>query len=213
MGGGWVMPAGRAPRTRWTLPAPPGTHRHARRWGRPGRRVEAGERVELVPCPLGQRGKGHHGAASPARGQEGGGGAGPRRARARGGFLPKPSTGAGLRKPQEAGRVVSCPCPVSLLFPTAPAGSVEVPLTARDRARWMGGIGYGDGSPPRGGTGGRQSRKGPEAHVGSPGRERACTSLLAEPPGGDWLPNPRIEVPTAVGPPFVRNSIRWQSRY
>lgn len=67
MGGGWVMPAGRAPRTRWTLPAPPGTHRHARRWGRPGRRVEAGERVELVPCPLGQRGRGHHGAASPAR--------------------------------------------------------------------------------------------------------------------------------------------------
>lgn len=83
----------------------------------------------------------------PPAGQEGGGGAGPRRARARGSFLPKPSTGAGLRKPQEAGRVVSCPCPVSLLFPTAPAGSVEVPLTARDRARWMGGIGYGDGSP------------------------------------------------------------------
>ena len=76
-----------------------------------------------------------------------------------------------------------------------------------------GGIGYWDGSPPRGGTGGRQSRKGLEAHVGSPGRERACTSLLAEPPGGDRPPNPRIEVPTAAGPPFVRNSIRWQSRY
>ena len=31
--------------------------------------------------------------------------------------------------------------------------------------------------------------------------------------GGGQPLNPRIEVPVAAGPPFVRNSIRWQSRY
>lgn len=41
------------------------TARHAWRWERPGRRVEAGERVGLVSCPLGQRGRGQHGAAMP----------------------------------------------------------------------------------------------------------------------------------------------------
>lgn len=157
-------------------------------------------------------------------GQEGGGGAGRGGPEPGGASCQSPAPG-GLRKPREAGRGVSWPLPVSLLFPTVPAGSVGVPLTARDRAWGMAGTGSGgwrgtgcgDRSPPRGGAGGRQSRKGPEARVGSPGRETTCTSLLAEPPwggfGGDQPPNPRIKVPAAAGPLFVRNSIRWQSRY
>ena len=208
-----MMPAGRAPRTRWTLPAPPGTHRHARRWGRPGRRVEAGERVELVPCPLGQRGRGHHGAASPARRTRGW-----RRGRAKEG----PSQGELPAKAQHRGGPQEAPgggagyelsLPRLPLIPHSTCGVSGGAPHSKGQGTVDGGYRVRGWVTPRGGTGGRQSRKGPEAHVGSPGRERACTSLLAEPPGGDWLPNPRIEVPTAVGPPFVRNSIRWQSRY
>ena len=166
-------------------------------------------------CPVGQRGRGPHGAEAPdQRTQER---AGLRRAEAGGNSCQSPGSGR-PQKAQEAGWGVSWSLPCLPLIPTAPAGSVGVPLTARDRARGLGGrLGRGQGardrSAPGGGTGGRQRQKGPEARVGSPGRERACTSLLAEPPGGDQPLNPRIEVPVAAGPPFVRNSIRWQSRY
>lgn len=61
-----------------------------------------------------------------------------------------------------------------------------------------GGIGH-----PERCTGWRQN--GPEACVRSPGGQGGA-------PGPERAPNPRTPEP-AAGPPFVRNSIRWESRY
>lgn len=189
--------------------------RCSQRWRRPGRRVQVGERVELVSCPLGQRGRGPRGAEALDRRMEER--AGPRQAEPGGSSCQSPGSGGPQKAP---GGGVGCEL-VPALSPSYSHSTGGVSGSAPhskgqgagDGGRLGRGQGVRDRSPPGGGTGGRQRQKGPEARVGSPGRERTCTSLLAEPPGGDQPPDPRIEVPVAAGPPFVRNSIRWQSRY
>lgn len=182
MGDGWMVLAGRASRGCWTLPVAPGAHRGGDDQGE-GCRWER----EWSWCPVGQRGRGPHGAEAPDRRMEER--ARPRRAEP--GRAPAKAQGwAGRRKPQEAGCGVSWSLPCLPLIPTASARSAGAPLTARDRAWGMGGRlgrvqGARDRSPTGGGTGGRQRQKGPEARVGSPGQERTCSSLLAEPPPGD----------------------------
>lgn len=145
-GGGWSRQGGLPGRAGLCL------HRQARlevgtTWAKGGGGREGG--VSVLP-PGSKRERSAW--SSDASGQEGGGGAG------RGGPEPgrascqSPAPG-GLRKPQEAGRGVSWPLPVSLLFPTVPAGSVGVPLTARDRAWGMAGTGSGGWGVRDAGTG------------------------------------------------------------
>ena len=170
MGDGWMVLAGRASRVCWTLPVAPGAHRGGDDQGK-GCRWER----EWSWCPVGQRGRGPRGEEAPDRRTEER--AGLRRAEPGGNSCQSPGSGR-PQKAQEAGWGVSWSLPCLPLIPTAPAGSVGAPLTARDRARGMGGrLGRGQGardrSAPGGGTGRRQRQKGPEARVGSPGRAGA----------------------------------------